>query len=129
MWSPYPTTFWYDPVGSPILMGYDAIVQGALDGHVPPGATTNSAVTNIYYAADYASAVWSLDLCFASLGGACANVIDVVTYDANWKVSSAETYVPDLLLPGFNASAPFAFVTDIEAAFQAYLDGIIAYHL
>jgi len=138
LWKNDPSTYWYDPVGSPILEGYDAVVAGAAGGHVPPGATTDSKVAIMYYgfynpASGTADAVLGLDLCFTFVGGACFPVIDKVKYDmtdpASPLIMSAETYAPAGLL-GINASAPMpAWEADTIAAQDAYLAAVKAYHL
>jgi hypothetical protein len=136
LWKNDPSTYWYDPVGSPILSGYDAVVAGAAGGHVPAGATTDSKVAIMYYGeyfgGDTADAVLGLDLCFSFLGGACVPVVDKVKYDMTTGtplIMSAETYAPAGLL-GVNASAPMpAWEADTIAAQDAYLAAVKAYHL
>jgi len=139
LWSNSPDTFWYDPVGTPVLQGYQAVTDGAAGiglpaPHVPPGAMNTSAVTTVYYSAgDRQAAVLGLSLCFTFAGGACFDVIDVVTYDRFWKLSSASTYVSSpALIPGANATAPnggLAYIPPISAAFDAYIQAVINYHL
>merc|ERR1719198_498590 len=130
LWLNSPDTYWYDPVGSPIMQGYDAIVAGAAGGHVPDSAMNTSSVSTIYYGAGHTGAVLALSLCFTFVGGYCFDVIDVVEYDAaSWLIKSADTYAPAGLV-GVNMSAPApAWETDTLASFNAYLEGIKNYHL
>jgi len=133
LWYNSPDTFWYDPVGSPILQGYDAVVAGAAAGHVPDSAMNTSSVLTVYYSGDPTKALLVLSLCFTFVGGYCFDVVDVVQYNVDsagaYTIKSAQTYTP-AGLQGVNASAPPpAWETNTLNAFNDYLTGIQNYHL